>query len=229
MNLLIEFLNTWGQPAAALAWRLLWQSSLLIGLALILDWAWGRKLRPGLRYLLWLVVLLKLVLPPTLAFPSGVAWWVRAREARPAHRAAVVVTYGPASPVAPEPGFTIHPASSVPALSVSGGMLAAAALVSLGLLTAMGWRWRKVSLQTAPARCRAVSQELAELMEAARRVAGVRHRVELRLVTGSMSPALFGLFRPVVLLPESLAQRLSADRLRAVLLHELIHLRRGDV
>ena len=44
-----------------------------------------------------------------------------------------------------------------------------------------------------------------------------------------MSPAVCGLFRPVILLPCSLVERLSAGQLRAVLLHEVIHLRRGDV
>ena len=38
-----------------------------------------------------------------------------------------------------------------------------------------------------------------------------------------------GLFRPVILLPRSLAERLPPKQLRAVLLHELVHLRRGDV
>jgi hypothetical protein len=37
------------------------------------------------------------------------------------------------------------------------------------------------------------------------------------------------LFRPVILLPRSLAEQLPPAQLRAVLLHELIHLRRGDV
>ena len=44
-----------------------------------------------------------------------------------------------------------------------------------------------------------------------------------------MSPAVCGLFRPVILLPQSLVEKLSAGQLRAVLLHETIHLRRGDV
>ena len=43
------------------------------------------------------------------------------------------------------------------------------------------------------------------------------------------SPAVCGLFRPVILLPRSLAEQLPPAQLRAVLLHELLHLRRGDV
>ena len=44
-----------------------------------------------------------------------------------------------------------------------------------------------------------------------------------------MSPAVCGLFNPVILLPQTLVEKLSAGQLRAVLLHELFHLRRKDV
>ena len=58
---------------------------------------------------------------------------------------------------------------------------------------------------------------------------GFSRRVELRLTERAMSPAVCGLLRPVILLPQSLVARLSPEQLRAVLLHEWIHLRRGDV
>ncbi|MGO8677539.1 MAG: M56 family metallopeptidase [Limisphaerales bacterium] len=45
----------------------------------------------------------------------------------------------------------------------------------------------------------------------------------------SLSPAVCGLFAPVILLPRALAEQLAPDQLRAVLLHELFHLRRGDL
>jgi hypothetical protein len=57
----------------------------------------------------------------------------------------------------------------------------------------------------------------------------VRWPVRLRLTERSLSPALCGLLRPAILLPKSLATDLSQAQLRAVLLHELMHLRRGDV
>src|ERR1035437_2120665 len=44
-----------------------------------------------------------------------------------------------------------------------------------------------------------------------------------------MSPAVCGLFRPAILIPQSLAENFSDEQLRAVLLHEVIHLRRRDV
>lgn len=41
-------------------------------------------------------------------------------------------------------------------------------------------------------------------------------------------PGVFGIFRPVLLLPEGIEQRLSAAQLRAIIAHELCHVRRRD-
>ena len=80
MNLLIETLNAWADHALWFAWPMLWQSSLLIALLFTLDLLLRRKVRPAVRYALWLVVLVKLVLPPSLAFPTSVGWWLRAAK-----------------------------------------------------------------------------------------------------------------------------------------------------
>src|SRR5262249_14971111 len=57
---------------------------------------------------------------------------------------------------------------------------------------------------------------------------GIRHPVQiLEAAQGSM-PMTCGLFRPAVLLPAG-ASEWNASRLRVVLLHELAHVRRGDV
>ena len=58
---------------------------------------------------------------------------------------------------------------------------------------------------------------------------GIRRRVSLKLSAALATPAVCGLFSPVILLPKSLASRLDAPQLEAVLLHELAHVRRGDV
>src|ERR1022692_4472860 len=96
MNLLIETMNLWADHAQRFAWPMLWQSSLLIGLLFALDLPLRRKVRPAVRYALWLVVLVKLILPPSLALPTGPGWWLRPARAVPAspRQTSVVVTYG---------------------------------------------------------------------------------------------------------------------------------------
>jgi type II secretory pathway component GspD/PulD (secretin) len=94
-------------------------------------------------------------------------------------------------------------------------------IVSLGLLGAMLVRWRQVARDArraapAPALHTGLLPELPRSLR-------------VRLTDAPQSPAVCGLFRPVILLPRSLAEQLPPAQLRAVLLHELFHLRRGDI
>jgi bla regulator protein BlaR1 len=45
---------------------------------------------------------------------------------------------------------------------------------------------------------------------------------------GSTEPGVFGVFRPVLLLPDGIADRLTPSELQAILAHELCHVRRWD-
>src|ERR1035438_8347465 len=46
--------------------------------------------------------------------------------------------------------------------------------------------------------------------------------------TACVEPGIFGVFRPVLLLPEGIAQRLTPEQLAAIVAHELCHIRRRD-
>src|ERR1035438_8814305 len=52
--------------------------------------------------------------------------------------------------------------------------------------------------------------------------------VEIRSSPGLLEPGIVGLFRPVLLLPEGIVDRLTPRQLEAVLAHELCHVRRRD-
>src|ERR1035441_8886817 len=113
MNLLIETLNALADHVLGFAWQMLWQSSLLIGLLFAADLLMRRKVRPAVRYALWLVVLVKLLLPPSLAFPTGPGWWLRTARAVPSRPrpVSVTVTYGPTdTPVLPAPAMPVFEA-----------------------------------------------------------------------------------------------------------------------
>lgn len=227
MNAFIEFLNRWAEHFPAFAWAMLWQSSLLIGVLFIVEMTFQRKLRPSVRYALWMVLLLKLVLPPGLASPTNPRWWVH-EPAQPMLKIsapAYTVTYGDPSPAvfpmsAPAPLPPPPPALSRPAWT-----LIASFAISCGLLGWLGFRWTGVIRKVRAAK---TLQELETTADAD--VLSILPRnVRLRLTSDAMSPAVCGLFRPVILLPRSLADNLSPAQLKAVLLHELIHIRRGDV
>ena len=228
MNTFIEALNRFGENALHFAWPMLWQSSVLIAVLFAIDFALRRRVRAAVRYALWLVLLLKLLLPPSLALPTSAAWWLFPSAAsRKPPTARFVVSYGPDTasklPLQPAPVFT----PSRPAMSAAAWIVPVWSALSLGLLAWMTARWRQVAhnvKRAAPA-----PAWLNELFNAAKCSIGQHRTVRLRVTDQAMSPAVCGLFRPVILLPQSLVEKLPPAQLRAVLLHELIHLQRGDV
>ena len=71
--------------------------------------------------------------------------------------------------------------------------------------------------------------DAAALLNDCRREFGVSRRIELLETDAVRSPALFGLFRLRLLLPRGLASRFSRSELRYIFLHELAHVKRGDL
>jgi beta-lactamase regulating signal transducer with metallopeptidase domain len=231
MNAWIEHLNHWGENALAFAWPMLWQSSLLILVVFALDCLLARRVRAAIRHALWMVVLVKLLLPPALALPTGAAWWlwpvkpsltpVIKTETVTFDASALPENFVPQTvPIVPPP----------PKLSSAGWMMLASGAMSGGLLFSLLFQWLKVERKTRRAGSYATaSSDFADALTQSQQLAGLRRPMRLQLVDDAMSPAVYGLFRPVILLPRALAEKLSATQLRAVLLHEAIHLRRGDV
>jgi beta-lactamase regulating signal transducer with metallopeptidase domain len=230
----IERLNLWGDQIAHIAWPLFWQSSILIAGMFILDFFLRRRLRPSVRHALWLVVVVKLLLPPSFAMPSGIGWWLRPREVAPAKPpvASYVVTYGsfqePRSPASrDEEAPSSLPVLPPVRLSTPTRVLLASAALSATFFIVILVRWRLLRQQLR--KSQAAPIWLQEMVHDTRRKARCRRRVRLMLTDASISPALCGLFRPVIVLPSALVQQLRPEQLRAVLLHELFHLRNGDV
>ncbi|HEX7569512.1 MAG TPA: M56 family metallopeptidase, partial [Verrucomicrobiae bacterium] len=229
MNSFIETLNQCGGNFLSFAWPMLWQSSLLIVALLAFDFLFRRKLRASIRYALWLVVLVKLCVPPALALPTSPAWWL--------HKTPPPVV---AKPEAPHYTVTYDngplpeiPQSSLPAfippkpvMTNAAWLLVFSASISAALLFWLLVRWGQITRQVRRA---ATSERLAALADEAQKFVGMKFKVQVKLTTNSMSPAVCGLFRPAILIPQSLAENFSDEQLRAVLLHELIHLRRRDV
>ena len=76
MSECVETLNRWGENFWGFAGPMLWQSSLLIVVVFVFDWVFTRRVRASIRYALWMAVLVKLLLPPGLALPTGATWWL---------------------------------------------------------------------------------------------------------------------------------------------------------
>ncbi len=97
----------------------------------------------------------------------------------------------------------------------AGAWLAGVAFMLIRL--AVGWyRLRRICLAATPASERQARHNLDG------------HRLPVRLTRQLHGPVCFGLFRPVVLLPEEMYEGGTPESLRMVLTHELAHLERRD-
>lgn len=226
-------LDHWGEIAAAFARPALLQSSALI-LALLSAETLGRdRLRPALRHALWLLVLLKLLLPPSLALPTSPAYWIPRWVASPAEspsKHALLVPV-PAQPTrqrgeTPAAGGNVYPPQPPPPSRARATIVPIWAMGSASLLLALLRRTRRLNcwIRTSVP-CPSWVQAEADAL---RRRIGLRHPVDVRLAGDGLPPALCGLFRYTLLVPRTLLTQLSPGQLRSVLLHELIHARRGD-
>jgi beta-lactamase regulating signal transducer with metallopeptidase domain len=62
-----------------------------------------------------------------------------------------------------------------------------------------------------------------------RKCMGVRKEIRLKVSGKVTGPVVCGLLRPVILVPLNVGGRLGSRHLRGVLLHELAHIKRGDL
>lgn len=229
MNTVIPFIESWAQVVEGWFWPMLWQTSLLIAFLCVIDILLRQRLCASIRYGLWLLVLVKIVLPPSLAFPSGAGWWLRSSASVSA------------SPQPTATGFTVRygeftsrptPVQSAappqPAFSVSSRALLVLGAVAVSLAL-FGWSLRRwVQFAKLAGRPAPLPEEMRRL------VAGlvepsVLGRFRIAVTDSAVSPAVYGLMRPVIVIPRALLSRFSQAELRAVLLHEIIHYQRCDV
>ena len=72
---MLSFINQYSDSLTRFALTMLWQSSLLILILLLLDCLLRRRVKALFRYCLWMLVLAKLLLPVGLALPCSPAYW----------------------------------------------------------------------------------------------------------------------------------------------------------
>lgn len=232
----------------ALAWAQLWQVTLLIGVVAILARVLGRN-RPHLVYALWLVVLVKCVTPPLFTSASGVFCWLQPVEQAAIDTAATTLdatsmaaaTYEPDELIVPlypveslplEPAETVATVRPTPirfsithlaAIGVAVWVLGAA--VSLGLSV---WQWL-ACLRTARRSRREADTELVQFVQDLAGRLGLRRTVSVIVTQGRLGPAVTGVFRPKLLMPEGMLVDKTPAELEPILAHELLHVRRGDL
>ncbi|MBN2211722.1 MAG: M56 family metallopeptidase, partial [Sedimentisphaerales bacterium] len=218
-----------------------------------------KKLPPRWSYTLWGVLLLRLVLPVGLQSgfsvwnlaPRGDEKVVSVSAEDDAGAAAPILNA--TEDVSPSGEFDSSDLPSTNgALAGEGEYVIPAADISSERTVAFNWKdaWRYApGIWLAGAVLLAVSiafsnlrlwlsvrkerlltdQGLLELFEDCKQQMQVRTVVGLVATDRVKSPSLFGFIRPRVLLPREVIEHTRAEELRYIFLHELAHLKRGDI
>ena len=176
---------------------------------------------PALRHLLWAIVLLKPLVSIAISSPYSlftplVSLLEPSRDAlafSPVEHSTVQVAASP----------TIASVQLTPAGWGAVLWLAGAALLIGRILVGYGIVWclrQQAQVQRDGPLCNALRQ-------ARRRLSGYP-KVEVATSPSIGSPMALGILRPIIVFPADLVEKLSADKLSLILMHELAHVRRWD-
>ena len=230
-----------------------WQVTILVAVVLLVSFL-GQKASPRFRHLLWCLVLLKLCLPPSLAFVTGIGHWlpstpaahIESRSETPAPVGPTVDTVGDISSSTTAPADTVVPCTTVflsstlakaagpevrkptvqPSWSeIMFGVWIAGMVGMIGLLSLQYARIRRSLLASRLVGDPKIMSLLGEIKENLQ----VKSHVRLLAAPRLASPILMGLLRPRIVIPADALKELPERQLKAVILHELAHFRRRDL
>jgi bla regulator protein BlaR1 len=179
----------------------LWQSTVFAGAAALLAMMLRRN-RAQVRYRIWLLASAKFLIPFSLLLSAGsrIEW----RDAQVA-----------AAPVATAVGQISQPFNVVVPATATATWPSLLFLVWIcgSVVVACQWwvRWQRV---------RAAMKNSSPLP--------IPGPVEVMSSQTRLEPGIFGVFRPVLLVPEGITDRLTQDQFAAILAHEFCHVRRRD-
>jgi beta-lactamase regulating signal transducer with metallopeptidase domain len=228
MNVLSSITHEWLDWAIAASWQL----ALLVGLLAALTYLL-RNASAQLRYGLWLLVLIKALLPPTL----GVSWGIGSWGIGPIVNSWPQESNGTTTQMEMKrlanennvPEGINEVAVDLEFLSPSPISLTVIfwAVGCLGLSLAVAWRYLQIVRASREMRLLEEGSARVELERLASRFS-IRQVPELYTTDQKISPMLAGAVFPKIILPQPILDQLNPQELRMVLAHELVHWRRRD-
>jgi len=228
--------HSWIISSAIWLGQLLAHATVLAGLTWLLCRTILRNARPSLRAVLWTIVLFKFLIPPVLPGYLSLSHIVQ--------EATALATSLPSdlglnlAPADSTPGIVPLSASQLPsdetppAKPGSGAWILlilvsvyGAGLIVQGFQAVTAWRQGRRHLQLlAPAKPE-VKTEVRRLSA----ILGLSGTPEVKQSEERISPFVVGILRPHLVLPSYLFVSLSAEVRAALIVHELAHIRRGDL
>jgi uncharacterized protein (TIGR03435 family) len=211
----------------------LWQSSVVVGMAAVLVWLL-RNTHARVRHAVWTVASLKFLLPfATLvavgnqlaALPGISALSDHAADSLPG---AIDLFETASQPFA----FGSLPLRATAAPNTAGAFAVPAIVATLwavGMLSVLAvWaaRWMAVARLLHAATPLERGRE-ADILARVAKKTGLRG-IPLLASGGSLEPGIVGCVRPVILWPAAISARMTDEQIAAIMLHELVHVRRRD-
>ena len=184
----------------------LWQSTLFAGLAALLTLLLRRN-RARTRYWIWLAASMKFLIPFSLLVQAGsyVGWRDAPATAQPNFSYVVEQVFVP-------PALAAAPSVARADTNVGTRLLFIAWFCGFSIALFKWWRqWRRAHM-------------------AVRAATPLSLGLPIRAVSSPalLEPGVFGIFRPVLLLPAGIGERLTRTEMDAIVTHELCHVRYRD-
>jgi beta-lactamase regulating signal transducer with metallopeptidase domain len=240
MNAVIELVNQVADRWVDGIWSVIWQTAILAGVVFLLTLCF-RRMSPAARFWLWMLVPLRLLVMPlmTVTLPLLPA-------AQATLKPADALTVGPGIAVkmpAGSPGASTVDLALAPVLSEASDVNSSSPVVRPTIWTGIMAMWL-IGVGVFAVRFiierRRVKQIVAHANEARdcavlTAARGTAERLALRevprivLTRTNVSPFVCGVWRPTVVLPRMLVDRISSEELLAVLSHEFAHVQRRDI
>src|SRR5665213_2347577 len=185
----------------------LWQSTAFAGIAWLLTLAL-RKNHARVRHGIWLAASLKFLIPISLLI--GLGSHIQWRTATSINRSTFSVALDQVSqPFATQPALPTMPQPSSNPLPI---ILTAVWLCGfIGIACSWYIRWRRIVI-------------------AADTGSPIQLGLQIKTISSPtlIEPGVFGIFRPILLLPAGISDRLTTTQLKSVIAHELCHVRNRD-
>ena len=211
------FMNSAGQTALAV--------TALTALVLLTRRAVSRQFGPRAAYALWALPILRLFMPSLMIPSAWVAPLLKPSEPAPVPMDAPFV-YVPHLADQPAAPAGIDWADIAPTLLISVWILGM--LVGAALLFARHVQYRRWVIGSS----KPASRNLQEMADQVGYQLGLSRRPDLRMADechGCEGPMVMGFLRPTILIPDSFERELTGEQQRLALLHEMMHVKRGDL
>jgi beta-lactamase regulating signal transducer with metallopeptidase domain len=236
----ISATNDLAERWLATAWAVTWQFAIVVVVATLIAWLL-RRASPVVRYWLWQIVAIKLLLMPFWTWTIPVPSWAEnqtvetAAQDRPLassneNLSRPAILHG--APVSDVPGkdavLVASPFSeTISQIDWQTWLLAAWGIIVLYLSARL--IWQRLRLARLLARAIPAGGELAGLVADLSGQTGLRRAPEALSIGGDCPLFVCGLWRQRLILPERLMTALEPAERRQVILHELAHVKRRDL